>query len=119
MTETPDRIAILREALGIITVRGWCPKMSTDASSPLNIRSAIAYACTKLVGHSNPTLWHELYLDGVHAVGTALRSGVTDWEAKVQQPSEVEAMLADVINRLENGDIKPRAGRRRARTAGL
>lgn len=118
MTETPDRIAVLREALGTITVRGWSSKMSTDDTSPLNIRSAIAGACTKLAG-SNRLEWYELYLDAVHAIGSSIRSGLTDWEFKVQKPSEVEAMLAEVINRLENGDIKPRAGRRANRTAGL
>jgi hypothetical protein len=118
VTEPPTRIDIIRRAQQIIGGRGWSMKMSTDNSSPLNLRSAISRACTELVGTAPRPQWYELYLDAVHAIGAHLQHGLTDWEFKVKKTSEVEAMLTEVINRLENGDIKPRASRS-ARYTGL
>lgn len=119
MTEPPDRIDALRRTLQIIQERGWAISVSTDTTSPLNLRSAISRACTDLLGLAPRREWYDLYLDCVHAIGTALGAGLTDWEFKVKTTSEVEAMLSEVINRLENDDIKPRASRSRPRPAGL
>lgn len=119
MTETPDRTAVLRRALETIQDRGWAAMWSTDDTSPLNLRSAIANACTQLIGHVNRREWYDAYLDAVHAVSIHLQAGLTDWEAKAKSQVKVEAMLSEVITRLENNDIGPRASRSRPRPTGL
>jgi len=88
--------------------------MSTDKTSPLNLRSAISLACTELVGNAPRKEWYELYLDAVHAISSVLKGGITYWEFTVKVPTQVDTMLTEVINRLENGAIKPRASRRPA-----
>lgn len=85
----------------------------------MNIRSAVAKSCTELIGHGNAKAWHDGYLDAVHAIGHYLKNGITNWENSVKTPVEVEAMLTEVINRLEDDDIPVRASRSRPRPSGL
>lgn len=113
MTETPDRADVLRLALDIIKDRGWASVWSTGDDGPLNIRCAIAKAATQLVGHCFARIWYDLYLDAVHAVAVHLKDGIINWEGDVREPEKVEAMLTEVINRLENDDISPRQSRQR------
>jgi len=113
VTEPPDRITVIRRALELIQDRGWTTMMSTSDTSALNIRSAISRACTDQIGSGPHRQWYEAYLDAVHAIANALGEGITDWEFRVKASSEVEAMLTEVIKRLENGDIESRASRRR------
>lgn len=117
VTETIDRVAVLRRALEILQDRGWASRWSQDNDGPLNIRCAISKACSELVGYDQGRLWYDCYLDSVHGVATYLKRGIIDWEAKVKAPVEVEVMLTEVINRLENDDIKPR--KHRPRYSGL
>jgi hypothetical protein len=119
VSNSPDRIDTLTRARDIIAERGWGPYWSTDDHSRLNIRSAVAKAASELVGMSDALAWYNCYLDAVHAIGSHLSAGVLDWESKVRQPAEVEAMLSQVINRLENDDIKPRASRSLPRPHGV
>lgn len=119
MIDKPDRTSVLSRTLEILQKRGWAAAWSTDDDSPLNIRSAVAKACTQLVGHGDALAWHNLYLDAVHDIGVHLKTGVNAWEAMAKSAAQVEAMLTEVINRLENDDIKPRASRRRTRPTGL
>lgn len=115
-----DRVAVVRRTLEIIQQRGWVNKMSTDSASPLNVRSAIAAACTQLIGHAARREWYDGYLDAVHACNTVLKKGITYWEFDVKSPAEVEAMLIEVIDRLEKNAVRPRpSSRTRSRPSGV
>lgn len=93
--------------------------MSSNEYSPLNIRCAVARACTELIGWASYREWYELYLDSVHAVSSHLKAGLTDWEFTAKSTTEVDAMITEVLNRLEDDDIKPRSTRSRPRPTGL
>ena len=113
MTEISIRSAVLVRALHILQERGWSRMWSTNDESPLNIRSAVAKSCTEIIGQGNAKAWHDAYLDAVHAIGHYLKNGITNWESGVKTGSEVEAMLTEVINRLETDDIPTRQSRPR------
>lgn len=107
MIEAPTPLTVLRHATEIIKARGWAAHWSYDDESPLNIRSAVSRSVTELVGISGGRTWHDLYVGSVGAVTQHLKRGITEWEFTVKTSSEAEAMLTEVANRMENGEIKP------------
>lgn len=93
---------ILTHACLIIKERGWAPHWSHDDESSLNLRSAISRAVTELAGRSGGRNWRNLYTAACAEVQRQLRSGILDWESRVKASSEVEAMLTEVVNRLDS-----------------
>lgn len=102
MIEAPDTLAVLRRTLSIVQDRGWAATLSLDSTGPLNLRNAIATACTDLTGIESSKAWFTSYLAVVHHLWESLGHTIADWEFTVKSPSEVEAMLAEVISRLES-----------------
>jgi hypothetical protein len=106
--EHPGPTEAIGRTLEILQERGWSRKWSSGKGSTLNIRSAISVACTDLAGSQPSTQWSDLYINSVDVLTQHLKKGVTDWEFTVKSPAEVEQMLATVIIRLENDEIRPR-----------
>jgi hypothetical protein len=98
----------LKRTLEIIQERGWSPLWSQGPTTPLNIRSAVSYACSELFGEEQVALRYRAYRDATDILSKHLEAGIIAWEfgppsSKVRRrkQSEVEAMLTEVIARLE------------------
>ncbi len=104
MSAEAQTVAVLRRTLEIIQERGWAASLSTDPTSPLNLRNAIGHACTDVIGIGTEK-WYSTYLAAVRELGSYLQSGISHWEFSVKAPSEVEQMLTEVIARMEQDAI--------------
>lgn len=113
---------VARRTLDIIRERGWCYKFSAHSGSPLNLRSAVSRACTQLCTED---IWHATYALTIKEIRDEIQrgipedqqQGVIDWEfgsRSTKKPTrtqaEVEAVLEQVIQRLERDEDTRGAG---------
>lgn len=102
MADTQEIIAVLKRARDLIAARGYQPQWRYG-DGPLNIRNAVDIAADN----------YEMYCLAVQSFsqmwGGPLRAGVLSWETyKRHTSSQVMELFETTIQRLENGEARPR-----------
>jgi hypothetical protein len=112
---------IIRHALATIRERGWTYQYSAGPGKPLNIRSAVSLACTKLCEENQ---WHKTYIAAIKSISELTDDGVLSyWEFGAptskkprRKQAEVERLLVQAIERWEKHESQVGHGDRPGRS---
>lgn len=105
MDNEPTVLDAVKRTRDILRARGWTRKWSNGDGGPVNIRCTLSAACNSLAGESVSARWYELYIGAAHAISGYLKKGIVDWEATVTDPTKPLAMLSEVVQRMEKGEL--------------